>query len=304
MHFADTSKTDPRSNVHGRDGTFLASLAAISILTITSHHYANRSTATLIFHHARPAARFVPAPSHHQLLHREHGTKVEVHNLFGNMPVRVKQRISALTNKKEHVREWESLRKSLVGSLLAWRIPVDTVIKDPEANRKIAVKSKLTDSKDVSGGKVTSTPLDLSWTCSLLSQAGYIEPDNWDTWIKTSARTPYITIRGAFSLQPVETKRIQFISLGIRHLRADTGASVLYDAVNHVFALSSFGSLELCLDDEVDERQKSKDKRYKDDGHTKKQLRGVGKGVDRWPMFVICIELREGLSRRSGVATF
>ncbi|KAL8718715.1 MAG: hypothetical protein Q9225_004179 [Loekoesia sp. 1 TL-2023] len=295
-----TSKIDPRSTVYGRDGTFLASLAATSILTITSHHCANRSTATLIFHHARPAARLVPAPSHYQLLHREHGTKVEVHDLFGNMPVRVKQRSSALTNKKEHVREWESLRKSLIGSLLAWPIPVDAVIKDTEANRKITVKSKFTDSKDVPGGKLISRPLDLPWICSLLSQAGYIEPDNWDTWIKTSARTPYVTIRGAFSLQPVETKRIQFISLGIRHLRADTGASVLYDAVNHVFALSSFGNLEECLDDEVDERLKSKDKRYKKDGHTNKQLRGVGKGVDRWPMFVIHIELQENLSRRFG----
>ncbi|KAI4172239.1 MAG: hypothetical protein LQ343_003674 [Gyalolechia ehrenbergii] len=304
MWSVDTSKLNSRNNVHGGEGTFLASLAATAILTITSHHYANRSAATLIYHHTRPAARLVPAPPHYQLLHRAHGTKVEVHDLFGNMPVRIKQRESALTDKKEFVREWESLQKSLVGLILAWQLPIHLVLKTSVAHRKLTLRPRTMTEHD--GSKVdqrTPKSLDISWVCSLLSQAGYIEPDGWDTWTKTSARTPFMTILGVFSLQPVESKRIQFISLGIRHLRVDSGASVLYDAVNHVFALSSFGNLEESLDGKIDEKTRSKDRRYKKDGHTTKQLRGAGKGIDRWPMFVIRIEIQapqEDPSRSSG----
>ncbi|KAL8934696.1 MAG: hypothetical protein Q9211_005090, partial [Gyalolechia sp. 1 TL-2023] len=290
--------------MHGGEGTFLASLAATSILTITSHHYANRSTATLIYHHTRPAARLVPAPPHYQLLHRAHGTKVEVHDLFGNMPVRVKQRQLALTDKKETFREWESLKKCLVGLILAWHMPVDVVLKTSMAHRKLTLRSGTAAGHDgLNLDQRTPKLLDTPWICSLLSQAGYIEPDGWDTWTKASARTPFMTIRGAFSLQPAETKRTQFISLGIRHLGVDSGASVLYDAINHAFALSSFGNLEETLDDKVDEKTRNKDKRYKKDGHTTKQLRGAGKGVDRWPMFVIHIETQGGeeeSSRSSG----
>ena len=37
----------------------------------------------------------------------------------------------------------------------------------------------------------------------------------------------------------------------------------------------------------------SKDMRYKSNGFTRKQLKGQGKGVDRWPMFYIRVELGE-----------
>ncbi|KAL9592509.1 MAG: hypothetical protein Q9179_006642, partial [Wetmoreana sp. 5 TL-2023] len=254
--------------------------------------------ATLVFHHKRPAARLVPAPSHHQPLNREHGTKVEVHDLFGNMPVRLKQRGLSLSNHKEHTREWESIGRTLVGLLLAWQFPVSTILTDQGAKRKITLNCRNVGLGGATGDSQFSKPLDLSWICSLLSQAGYVEPADRATWVKTSARTPFITIRGAFSLQPVPTKKAQFISLGIRHLNTNSGTSVLYDEVNRIFALSSFGNLEYLSDNEIEEERKSKDKRYKKDGHTNKQLRGGGKGVDRWPMFVIRIELQGKLSGR------
>lgn len=235
----------------------------------------------------------MPAPPHHQLLHSAHGTKVEVHDLFGNMPVRIKQRHSALTNRRELIQEWKSLQKSLVGLVLAWHIPVAAALKSSLVHTKLTLRPRMTVEYDQSKHhQRTPKSLDISWVCSLLSQAGYIKPSEWSTWTKTSARTPFMTIRGAFSLQPAETKTTQFISLGIRHLRVDSGASVLYDAVNHVFALSSFGNLE----ETVDYRAGSNDRRYKKDGQTNKQLRGAGKGVDHWPMFVIRIELQDDLS--------
>ncbi|KAL8686011.1 MAG: hypothetical protein Q9224_005584, partial [Gallowayella concinna] len=273
----------------------------MSILTITSHHHANRSLATLIYHHTRPAARLIPAPSRYQLWNREHGTKVDVHDLFGNMPVRVKQRGSTLLHNKDHAREWESMRRSIVGLLLAWNTSVTVVLRDSGADGKIVLRSKIAPSGGITADAPSPKPIDLIRICAILSQAGYIEPNIRDTWIKTSARTPFITVRGAFSLQPAPSKRTQFLSLGIRYLSPDTGASVLHDEINHVFERSSFGNSEDLSDDEVTARIKSKDRRYKQDGPTIKQLRGTGKGVDRWPMFVIRIELQgQGPGRFGG----
>ncbi|KAL8629369.1 hypothetical protein Q9189_004942 [Teloschistes chrysophthalmus] len=230
---------------------------------------------------------------------RENGTKVDIHDLFGNMPVRVKQRGSAY--EKDHIRAWESMCKRIVGLLLAWQTPVDTIIKNRNTDRKVILRRKAHSPLESPMGSSPFSPLDLPRICSLLAHAGYIEPDDQDTWIKTSARTPFITVRGAFSLQPAPTKRTQFISLGIRHLSADDGTSILYDEINKVFALSSFGNLGDGSDDEAERRRKSGDRRYKKDGPTNKQIRGGRKGVDRWPMFVICVEMQGNQSGRVGV---
>ncbi|KAI4107084.1 MAG: hypothetical protein LQ339_002780 [Xanthoria mediterranea] len=291
-----TSKFGDTNKSHGREGTFLASLAALSILTITSHYHAHRSSATLIYHHTRPAARLVPAPSRYHLANREHGTKVEVHDLFGNMPVRVKQRGLTSSYEKEHQRQWETIRKSIVGSLLAWHSPVAVIVRGPGVDRNIILRNKNVQlARDREDCRL-SRPLDPVYLGSVLSQAGYIEPDIRETWIKTTARTPFMTIRGLFSLRPVPSKRIQFLSLGIRYLSPDTGASILYNEINDVFALSSFGTLENPSENGICTRKKIKDRRYEQDGPTKKQLRGTGKGVDRWPMFVIRIEMEEDVT--------
>ncbi|KAL8650508.1 MAG: hypothetical protein Q9210_003783 [Variospora velana] len=293
-----TSKFDTASNLQGREGTFLASLAAVSILKITSHHHSHRQIGALIYHHTRAAARLVPAPSHYQLLNRDHGTKVEVHDIFGNMPVRVKQRGLEILDHRAHSRRWESIRKNLVGLILAWNTAVDLSFVDAMASKKIFVKSKSADHKGATDEHRATKTFDLAWVCSVLSQAGYTEPDSWAAWIKTSARTPFITIRGAFSLHPAESKGTQFISLGIRHIGTAAGANILYHEVNRLFASSSFGNLEVLSDDKDARKLESKDSRYKKDGHTNRQLRGKGKGTDRWPKFVIHIDLQEALSRR------
>ncbi|KAL8711646.1 MAG: hypothetical protein Q9220_004056 [cf. Caloplaca sp. 1 TL-2023] len=269
-----TSKHSELKNVHGQQGTFLASLAAIS------------------------ASRLVPAPPYHHLANREHGTKVDVHDLFGNMPVRIKQRSLDAAASKDYGREWDRLVKDIVGLLLAWPCPVNTTIVDRKADRRIVFKHKAaippqpTMRPDPSALEVR----DPEWIWSLLVQGGLADPGGRDAWIKTSARTVFLTMRGYFSLRPSPTKRSQFINLGVRHLSASSGASVLYEEINHIFSLSSFGDADESHDDESTRIRKSQDNRYKKDGPTNRQLRGGGKGVDRWPMYVVQIELLEDKS--------
>ncbi|CAD6574993.1 MAG: DNA mismatch repair protein [Alectoria sarmentosa] len=287
-----TSKNNSLSVAHGRNGTFLTSVAALSILSITSHHRTHLPHATLIFHHSRPAARLIPAPSHQHLSNREHGTKVSVQDLFGNMPVRVKQRTKVAELGKEDEKQLDILRKQMVGMLLAWDSPVSVTLKNAESGKKMTIRGKETTTTSATSGHSPFRKLQVLSICSILSQAGFIEPSDWDTWVKTSARTPLVTIKGAISLQPAPAKQVQFLSIGIRPINREMGGNILYDEINKLFALSSFGSQEDISDVEDDTKaRKRKDGRFKKDGFTDKQLRGRGKGVDRWPMFYIRLDI-------------
>ncbi|KAK3060980.1 hypothetical protein LTS18_007287 [Coniosporium uncinatum] len=71
------------------------------------------------------------------------------------------------------------------------------------------------------------------------------------------------------------------------------GRNEIYELINRLFSASSFGIVEddPTIDSEELERRK-KDRRFKSDGHTNRQIKGNGKGVDRWPMFWFDISLR------------
>lgn len=284
----DTSKNSHATAMHGGQGTFLSSLAALSILTLTSHHQAHHSHSTLILHHSRPAARLVPAPKRHSLSSREHGTRVHVQNLFGNMPVRVKQR--ALTSDgRGQEKMWDRLSHKLVALILAWGTPVTLVLRNLEGVKKLLVRGR-GDPRPIHPG-IDSVPssFDISIVRSVLSQAGCVEPSDWSKWIETSVITPSINIHGAISLQPAPSKRVQFISIGI-HLVDPNPNKFLYDEINQHFAASDFGKEEDNSELE-DSPRKKKGKRLSQSGVIVKRPREVGKGADRWPMFAIRIDL-------------
>ena len=276
--------------MHGGDGTFLSSLAALSVLTITSHYEAENSHATLILHHSRPAARLLPAPAYHDLSNREHGTRVTVQELFGNMPVRIKQR-AMLYRGREWEKQWEALSKSVVGFLLAWDASVTFTLNGVESSRKLKVRRE--DAYPFSGTKtITSSKVfDFSLIRRILSQSAYIEPSEWEDWIRTTAETPSVIIQGAISLQPAPSKQAQFLSLGIQYLSVESH-NVLYDVVNEVFAKSSFGKQDDLDYENAQRKYERTDGRRKENGFTNKQLRGGAKGVDRWPKFFIRIDLQ------------
>lgn len=289
----DTSKNESASMVHGGQGTFISSLAALSILTITSHHQAYHSHASLTLHHSRPAARLLPAPAHHHLSNREHGTRVTVQDLFGNMPVRVKQR-TILCKGREHEKQWEMLRKQVIGMLLAWGVSVMLILRSPESAKKMCIRGKQGSCINSSAEILSSRSFRLSLACSILSQASYIEPSEFNEWIETSVKSSSIFIQGAISSQPAPSKHVQFLSLGIQYLSPETN-NIIYDQINNLFAASNFGKQEENLDDEKFGRKHRNDQ----SGFTNNQLKGVGKGVDRWPMFFIRIDMQSEPNVRS-----
>ncbi|EKG21552.1 DNA mismatch repair protein [Macrophomina phaseolina MS6] len=293
-----TSRHNSDELVYGRHGTFLASLAALSLLTITSHHCQFQSHNTVTLHRSQVIARHLPAPRQHELTFRDHGTRVTVRDLFGTMPVRVKQRATLLDDRAEQERQWESLKKLITGLLLAWQTPVSLRVRDLESTRTLSLIAN--------HKQPVSVAERLSWNerkvhaalrslVATLSQASYIAPDEWSSWVPASASTDSITINGAISVKPAPSKSVQFFSVGIRPIFSNEGHNELFDEINRLFNNSSFGVVE--DDPELDEREKERrlqDKRHKTDGPTKRQLRSGRKGIDRWPKFYLHVRIVDG----------
>ncbi|KAL9097317.1 MAG: hypothetical protein Q9165_000744 [Trypethelium subeluteriae] len=231
-------------------------------------------------------------------LHREqhnisgsHGTRVSVRDLFGNMPVRVKQRTAVLELGPEDDKLWENLRRTITGLLLAWKSPTSIVVKDARKDRRIRVVREIPGQRLGTTTKQNSN-LNLHDIVSILSQAGYISPEVWSAWVPISGSTSSISIKGAISTRPAPSKQAQYIAIGVEPLTPHLGHSELYEHINKVFSNSQFGTVERDADiDEAQRVRRRKDKRSKNDGHTNSQLKGR-KGIDRWPMFFLQILFR------------
>lgn len=289
-----TSKFHSEEPHLGQHGTFLASLSAISLLAITSHHHAYRSHNSVSFHHAQVLERQTPTPTHNHV-HGKHGTRVTVRNLFGNMPVRVKQRAMVVDQKTEQLRLRNALKRDTVGLLLGWQGLVSLKIRDGDGTTIVHINTSNTAFERSSRSAATERPRSahLSSLLHILTQANYLDIDEWASWVPASASTPAITVKGAISLEPAPTKNTQFISIGPRPLSCESHGNELYDQVNRLFALSSFGTVE--VDADVDEQEKLRrlsDKRYKHDGYTNRQLK-ASKGVDRFPMFYLRVTFKD-----------
>jgi DNA mismatch repair protein MLH3 len=264
----------------------------VSLLTITSHHHAYRSHNSISFHQAQAIERQIPTAAYNHV-HGKHGTRVAVRNLFGNMPVRVKQRALVTEQKQEQVRLRDALKRDIVGLLLSWQGPVSLRVRDSGnqtiVNFNTSNAAASAHNRAPTTGKQRSTHL--SSILHILTQANYTNVDEWTSWVPVSASTTALSIKGAISLEPSPTKQAQFMSLGIRPLSGGNSCNELYDEVNRLFALSSFGAVEDDADvDEQEMLRRESDKRFKSDGYTKRQLK-ARKGVDRWPMFHLRVVL-------------
>ena len=223
-----------------------------------------------------------PVPAHMQLESRAHGTKVAVHDLFGNMPVRVRQRPADESDVRLREKEWNFICQVVTGMILALGKPILFTMKGADKVHKYRVKTLTRTTQRMlhqSNSSGTSSSFDASIIESTLIQGVKLEPETWSTWIRTSGRTSAITVRAVVSLDPSPSKQLQFLALGSRFVSPLGGSNVLYDTINDLFENSSFAV-----------REEEQGKRAKDTWLTNKQLKGAGRGVDRWPMFFIRID--------------
>ena len=305
-----TSKRGPsiRHEHHGSAGTYLASLAVLSLLSITSLQDKHNKRATLTIHQGEVIGRKVLAsPTENFSLSILHGTSVTVRDLFGNMPVRVKQRALAADAGSADLKAWLELKRGVVALLLAWRGPCSVRLRNINVDSKVlhlsgqhpSLNADLTEKslKQLAG---KATTFELKDAVPVLFQAGLAPPESRSKWVPVSASTSKLSVKGVICLDPAPTKQCRFISIGIHPCAATAQQHDVYEVVDTVFTNSSFGSVDEDSDiDEGEKDRRKRDRRYKRDGYTQKQLQGR-KGVDRWPMFVMQVKFRDQRSQQLG----
>ncbi|UNI24613.1 DNA mismatch repair protein, variant 2 [Purpureocillium takamizusanense] len=253
-----TSKIPESPALHGRRGDFVAAVAALSMLSVASHHYRHISSAYLSIHNSQVLARRVPAPPEQRFDVFDHGTRVSVRSLFGSMPVRVKHRASVFRERSAIDKEWGSLVREVMTMLLSWPSQLSVSLHEANTQRQLRLKSGC------------NTDL-VARVSSLFVQASLADSADASSWVPVSASSRQVRIKGCVSTTPVATKRSQAMSLGIQAILDSHDSNVLYDAVNKVFGNSSFGVVE----DAEGAGPNSK----------------LRKGLERWPMFYFQIHL-------------
>ncbi|KAK6083682.1 vacuolar membrane protein [Seiridium cupressi] len=280
-------KLHSHPDFHGSSGTFLASVAALSLMSITSHHKGHHSHNSIRIHNSQVLARHTPAPPEQRLLSFSHGTRTTVRNLFGSMPVRVKQR-AAVVDKAANAKDWEHLKTSVVALLLPWPGQVTISIRDSATSQTAVLKNSEAITQSLAERARRS--LLISRISSAVYQAGLSEEADPTSWVTLKASSGQLSITGVVSIVPVATKRIQFISVGIQPLSNERGSNVLYEEINRLFANSSFGLGGKTSNMSEEEQVRRAEDRHRTEGYTDRELK-ARKGVDKWPMFHIQVDL-------------
>jgi DNA mismatch repair protein MLH3 len=301
MYHTSKQHHDALCKTHGGKGTFLASVAALSLLTITSRHTQHYSHNSMSLRRSKVISRLIPAPAQHAIhTTTGHGSRISVRDLFGNMPVRVKQRAIIDEGGLESERQWQALKVGLVSLLLPWNRRVVLKVTDSEDSAKTLyintgaqfIPNALSERNlNILTQKVSE--FDQNTVLSILCQSGIISNDSKNSWIPVSASTSSVNIKGIMSLEPAPSRAAQFMSIGIIPCLDENMHNELNETVNRLFSQSSFGHIDDESEpDEAEMKRRQHDRRYKRDGPTNKQLQGGRKGVDRWPRFYFHIDLK------------
>ncbi|KAF2857515.1 hypothetical protein K470DRAFT_260734 [Piedraia hortae CBS 480.64] len=247
----------------GSKGTDLSSIAALSLLKISSLHGQHELPCTLVLHRGRMVQMLCPDASSSL---ESCGTRVSVSDLCGNMPVRVKQRDVALSGRGAET-AWRELKYRIVSLLLA--SPRLCVVNVRDGTRTFTLGSSfpLTQRNLLHRGHKAN----LKDKLPVVFQASFAQ--NRPDWIPVRASAGGLSVQGLLCLKPAPTKQCQFISIGVRPCLPSTHGN-LFDIVNKTVANSSFG---------VDLEEESAGR----------------KSVDRWPMFVIRLQLGRRSSEES-----
>jgi DNA mismatch repair protein MLH3 len=291
-----TSKATSGKTLHGSTGTYLASLAALSMVSITSRHYTEDAGATIVMHQGRVVSRHLPSlPNHELTAFGTHGTRVSVNDLFGNMPVRVKQRaLLSAQDTSANDRTWLELKRDVLALLLAWKAPCSVKLRDSENHDRnltlsgshSTVSSALTE-RNLNTLHGIAARYDLRDAFPLLFQAGFASFNSRPRWVPVSASTSKLSCHGLICLDPSPTRLCQFFSIGIQPCSSTSGHNTIYEAINKLFMNSDFGTVA-----ERDSPRPDQRAIQSGDQSNHRQNR-ASKGIDRWPMFILQLKLRD-----------
>lgn len=275
------------SEAHGSTGTFLAQLSAMAMLTITSTHVQGNDHASLTMHQGKVIARRLPGE--HAALNQRRDTTVTVQDLFGNMPVRVKQRAIHSSLSAEEEKSWTDLKYGVVALLLAWPKPCAVRLRDTDESSRVMNISAQTSAfsatltkRNLDHMSSASAKCDLRDALPILFQSGLAPASSTSRWVPLAASTSGVSLKGLVCLDAVSSKQCQFIAIGISPCGIN-GRSELYDVANKVFANSSFGTVEDAILDRTEASPRKVGSRTTKDPKARK-------GIDRHPMF--CLQLR------------
>lgn len=198
-----------------------------------------------------------------------------VRDLFGSMPVRVKQRTALSSGRLNVDKEWQQLIIDAVAILLSWHTSTSVSLRESASQREIRLNPP--DSTDC-----------VLRASRLLTQASLADGAHTGSWVPLSASAGQISVNGCISTNAAASRRAQFISIGIHPLTNEFGTNVLYEEVNRIFTHSSFGVLE-------ERPAERRSHLSQDDGAVGNEM-SSRKGVERWPMFYFRIRLRSSAS--------
>lgn len=244
----------------------------------------------LTLHHSRVVDRLTPCPQSQELSAQRQGTRVTVQNLFGNMPVRVKQRVSSHDKSAEHEKRWNHLKLQIIALLLPWDEQVKVYLTNDQTGQRMRLSSSShMDSAD--GEKPSQTNEDTSKVASLLIQSRQITSRDCK-WIPASAISHTLSIEGAIAVQPFPTKHLQFISLGIQPITRHGDGNEIYETINRLFKDSDFGILQR-LDQDYDEAANGPLSQVRRDTVRQRETKLGTKSVDKWPAFNLIITFQK-----------
>ena len=265
-------------------------MIALSHFSISSRKDTQRSHSVLVFLRSGIISRHAPAPSTLNPIANAHGTRVTVKDLFGNIPVRVKQR-SLYFNQGAERSEWNSLMRKIAAFLLARDKSVKVCLWDDSKNQETIIQYPKLGQTESFEASEESSRFDIRPSLTLLTRIGMITPQSWPSWVPVSAWTSIVKLQGAISLDAAPTKDCQFVSINKQPVFHSGDQDNFYDEINRIFASSKFGMIDEEADIEDAERDRRlTDGRFKKDGYTRSRLVGGRIGIDRWPMFWLKID--------------
>jgi DNA mismatch repair protein MLH3 len=288
----DTSKYGDVGPFHSCRGEFISSLASLCLFAIISRHHEYRSTNGLTIHQSEVINRSTQTSEMNGTSLNRHGTRATVRNLFGNMPVRVKQRALMQQSTSTLDKLWDELKLGIIALLLAWNEPVIVKIRDLRLNKSIILGENGQISRFRARDRDVRTlkPLPTKFS-ALLNQAGFLDSLNSSAWVPASVSSRNISIKGVIGLNPVPTRQLQYLSFGASPLERSDLFGSLYDCINGLFKASDFGVM---LEQSHDDLDLGSVKVKSNSVRTPRKDAIFGrKGIEKWPSFYLRISVKE-----------